>query len=287
MNMENFLLESFDLASIYDITTGELYALCDQIKDGSLENTVDSSDVTGKMGMLLASLDRNKAATITWNNAFLVAGLLAAQAGTDIEEASEDNKIQVPNFERVELDTDTTAKLSYVPVGVEGAEVKRIWLVASDGTQGAEYTVVADTPVKGKSFTVNAAEKTITFAADDLKKGSEIYVAYDHEITEGRKISNIADNFSKNARILVDCTVAEKCDENIKHHAILEIPKAKIDGNYTLDIGDEPAVHAFSAKTLTDVCAKDPLEHLSGSLSYLIHREAFEPPFLYRGVAKR
>ena len=51
--MENFLLESFDLASIYDITTGELYALCDQIKDGSLENTVDSSDVTGKMGMLL------------------------------------------------------------------------------------------------------------------------------------------------------------------------------------------------------------------------------------------
>ena len=53
------------------------------------------------------------------------------------------------------------------------------------------------------------------------------------------------------------CTVAEKCDENIKHHAILEIPKAKIDGNYTLDIGDEPAVHAFSAKTLTDVCAKD------------------------------
>ena len=127
MNMENFLLESFDLASIYDITTGELYALCDQIKDGSLENTVDSSDVTGKM--LLASLDRNKAATITWNNAFLVAGLLAAQAGTDIEEASEDNKIQVPNFERVELDTDTTAKLSYVPVGVEGAEVKRIWLL--------------------------------------------------------------------------------------------------------------------------------------------------------------
>ena len=239
--MENFLLESFDLASIYDITTGELYALCDQIKDGSLENTVDSSDVTGKMGMLLASLDRNKAATITWNNAFLVAGLLAAQAGTDIEEASEDNKIQVPNFERVELDTDTTAKLSYVPVGAEGAE----------------YTVVADNPVKGKSFTVNAAEKTITFAAGDLKKGSEIYVAYDHEITEGRKISNIADNFSKNARILVDCTVAEKCDENIKHHAILEIPKAKIDGNYTLDIGDEPAVHAFSAKTLTDVCSKD------------------------------
>ena len=257
MNMENFLLESFDLASIYDITTGELYALCDQIKDGSLENTVDSSDVTGKMGMLLASLDRNKAATITWNNAFLVAGLLAAQAGTDIEEASEGNKIRVPNFERVELGTDTTAKLSYVPVGAEGAEVKRIWLVASDGTQGAEYTVVADTPVKGKSFTVNAAEKTITFAADDLKKGSEIYVAYDHEITEGRKISNIADNFSKNARILVDCTVAEKCDENIKHHAILEIPKAKIDGNYTLDIGDEPAVHAFSAKTLTDVCSKD------------------------------
>ena len=24
---------------------------------------------------------------------------------------------------------------------------------------------------------------------------------------------------------------------------------------------------------------QDPLEHLSGSLSYLIHREAFEPPF--------
>ena len=257
MNMENFLLESFDLASIYDLTTGELYALCDQIKDGSLENTVDSSDVTGKQGMLLASLDRNKAATITWNNAYLVAGLLAAQAGTDIEEASADNKIQVPNFERVSLDTDTTAKLTYVPVGATGAEVKRVWMVAEDGTQGAEYTVTADAPEKGKSFTVNAAEKTITFAADDLKKGAEIFVAYDHEVTEGRKISNVADKFAKNARVLVDCTLAEKCDNNIKHHGILEIPVAKIDGNYTLDVGDEPAVHAFSAKTLVNVCAKD------------------------------
>ena len=259
MNMENFLLESFDLASIFDITTGELYALCDQIKDGTLENTVDSSDVTGKQGMLLASLDRNKAATITWNNAYLVAGLLAAQAGTDIEEASEDNKITVPNFERVSCDSDTTAKLTYVPVGATGAEVARIWRVNKDATQGDELTVVADAPVKGKSFTVNAAEKTITFAADDFKKGDEIYVSYEHEITVGRKISNVADDFAKNARILIDCTVAEKCDNNIKHHAILEIPVAKIDGNYSLEVGDEPAVHAFSAKTLVDVCSKSQI----------------------------
>lgn len=257
MNMENFLLESFDLASIFDITTGDLYALCDQIKDGTLENTVDSSDVTGKQGMLLASLDRNKAATISWNNAYLVAGLLAAQAGTDIEEASDENKIVVPNFERISCDTDTTAKLTYVPVGTEGAEVARIWRVNKDATQGDELTVTADAAVKGKSFTINAATKTITFAADDFKSGDEIYVSYKYEVTVGRKISNVADHFAKNARILIDCTVAEKCDNNIKHHAILEIPVAKIDGNYSLEVGDEPAVHAFSAKTLVNVCSKD------------------------------
>ena len=155
------------------------------------------------------------------------------------------NKITVPNFERVSCDSDTTAKLTYVPVGATGAEVARIWRVNKDATQGDELTVAADAPVKGKSFTVNAAEKTITFAADDFKKGDEI--------------SNVADHFAKNARILIDCTVAEKCDNNIKHHAILEIPVAKIDGNYSLEVGDEPAVHAFSAKTLVDVCSKSQI----------------------------
>lgn len=78
VSFENLILDTFDMVSAFDISTGDLLFMLDQIKDGSLENTSDSVEMTGKQGALLSVLERNKATTFSCNNAYFVSGALAA-----------------------------------------------------------------------------------------------------------------------------------------------------------------------------------------------------------------
>lgn len=134
MNFENLILDCFDTVVGKDKTTGDVLFVLDQVKDGSLENASDTVEMTGKQGMLLSVMDRNKSATFSCNNAYLVAGALAAQTGSDIVDASTDDKMIIPDFIRVGMATATTCVLPNVPVGADGAEVSAVWKVNKDGT---------------------------------------------------------------------------------------------------------------------------------------------------------
>lgn len=256
VSLENLVLDSFDRLIAKDISTGDLLFMMDQIKDGTLENASDSVEMTGKQGALLSVLERNKNATFTCNNAYLVSGALAAQTGSDVVDAGEEMKLTVPDFIRIKMTTATTCVLPNTPVGAEGAEVKYVWKVNPDGSQGQKFEVVADTPAAGK-FTVEAETKTLTFFAGDLTADDEIYVDYQYEVSEGRLISNVSDKFGKTVYLMVDVQFRDKCDNSIIYHGKLEMPVAKVEGNFTLEVGDEPGVHAFSARTLANVCSSD------------------------------
>lgn len=256
MTFENLILDCFDTVVGKDKTTGDLLFILDQVKDGSLENASDTVEMTGKQGMLLSVMDRNKTATFSCNNAYLVAGALAAQTGSDIVDASEDAKLIVPDFIRVAMTTATTCVLPNVPVGATGAEIAAVWKVGPDGTQADKFEVVADAATTGK-FTIDAETKTLTFADGDLTADDELYVDYCYEVDTGRLITNVGDKFGKTVHLLVDVLLRDKCDNSLVYHGKLEIPAAKIDGNFTLDVGDEPGVHAFSARAMVDICSKD------------------------------
>lgn len=256
VSFENLILDTFDMVSAFDISTGDLLFMLDQIKDGSLENTSDSVEMTGKQGALLSVLERNKAATFSCNNAYFVSGALAAQTGSDVVDATDGEPLVVPDFVRLKMTTATTCVLPNTPVGAEGAEVAAVWKVNSDGSQGQKFEVIADTPETGK-FTCEADTKTLTFFEGDLTASDEIYVDYKYEVTEGRLISNVSDNFGKTVRLLCDVLFRDKCDNSKLYHGKLEMPVAKCEGNFTLEVGDEPGVHAFSARTLANVCSTD------------------------------
>lgn len=256
MNFENLILDCFDTVVGKDKTTGEVQFVLDQVKDGSLENSNDTVEMTGKQGMLLSVMDRNKASTFSCNNAYLVAGALAAQTGSDIVDASADQKLTIPDFVRLNMATATTCVLPNVPVGTVGAEVAFVWKVNKDGTQG-EKLVVSAGPVERGKFTVDAASKTLTFAEGEFTVDDEVFVDYQYETEVARLISNVGDKFGKTVHLLVDILLRDKCDNSMVYHGKLEIPSAKVDGNFTIEVGDEPGVHAFSARATADVCSKN------------------------------
>ena len=206
--------------------------------------------------MQLSAIDRNKTSTFSCENAYVVTGGLAAQTGSDVDIMSADNKVIVPDFQRLTLASATTVVLPHVPVGVTGAEVQYVWKINADGTQG-EKLVVSDTVSTGK-FTVNAESKTITFAEGEFDSAdSEVYVSYEYEASEGIHIANNGEKFSKTVRLLIDVMLRDKCDNNIVYHGKIVYPVAKVDGNFTIEFGEEPSVHSFSAQALVDVCRKD------------------------------
>ena len=155
------------------------------------------------------------------------------------------------------MTTATTCVLPNTPVGTEGAEVAAVWLRNTDGSQGKKFTVASEAAPATGTFTCDADTKTLTFFEGDLTADDSIFVEYKYEVNEGRLISNISDNFGKTVRLLVDVLFRDKCDNSKLYHGKLEIPVAKCEGNFTLEVGDEPGVHAFSARTLANVCSTD------------------------------
>ncbi|MDE7239276.1 MAG: hypothetical protein K2N41_06135, partial [Lachnospiraceae bacterium] len=67
---------------------GELEFIMDEVQDGSIQNSQEKSDITGRNGRKIASLKKNKAVTVSATNGVLVGGALAAQTGTEVEQGT-------------------------------------------------------------------------------------------------------------------------------------------------------------------------------------------------------
>lgn len=254
INPEKLIVDTIDLLTFENITTGELYFMMDEITDGTIENGSETVFGTGKAGVRLSALDRNKTSRFTANNGYLVGGAISAQTGSPMVEASQDNPLEAPAHDIINVKAGaTTALLSHVPVGVEGAEVRLVYKL-KNGAQGAKLTVGTEAKL-GQTFTVDAENKTLTFAAGEFVADTEIFVPYTREVTEGAKYENNTSEFSKSGRLILDLTCRDVCDNETVYHTKFVYPNAKMDGNFSISIGDTPAVHAISAEALSNVCS--------------------------------
>ena len=66
----------------------ELEFIMDEIQEGSINNTQEKTDITGRGGRKIGSLKKNKAVTVSATNGLLVGGALAAQTGTEVEQGT-------------------------------------------------------------------------------------------------------------------------------------------------------------------------------------------------------
>jgi hypothetical protein len=256
IDFDKLVVDQIDMVTAFDKSTNELLLMMDEIKDGSIENGAEVVYGTGKGGTRLSTLDRNKTSRFSCNNGYIVGGAIVAQTGSSATVASTGSELIIPTYDIITIgDTVTTAVLSNVPVGVTGAEVSFVYKLNRDGTQG-EKLVVAETATTGK-FTVNSASKTLTFAEDEFTKGDSIIVFYDYKEAVGKKFSNVGNSFSKNAKIVLDVLCRDVCDNSSVYHTKFVFPNAKIDGNFNITFGDEPAIHAFAAEAVQDVCSKN------------------------------
>lgn len=246
--MANINVDKLSITEIDQITafnnSDELEFIMDEVQEGSIKNTQDKSDITGRGGRKIGSLKKNKGVTVSATNGLLVGGALAAQTGTEVEQGT----FRVRKTEVVTVKSNK-ATLTGTPVGTAGDEIGFAYLKDANGALGKKFTQDSEATATGK-FTF--ATKELTFFAGDIKDGEEIVVFYDEDVTAA-KISNDSEKYSKTLKLYIDVTCTDVCD-NLYHGQFI-IDRADFNGEFDLSFGNDPSVHAIEAESLAGGCS--------------------------------
>ena len=221
---------------------GELEFIMDEVQNGTINNTQEKSDVTGRNGRKIASLKKNKAVTVSATNGVLVGGALAAQTGSEIEQGT--YNVRITDVMTV---TDNTCKTSKVAVGVTGAEIGAIYVKNANGSLGEKLE--QDAAASAGRFSYDPATQEITVLG--IEDGTELVAFYDVEV-EAAKISNDSEKYSKVLKLYIDVVLQDSCD--VEYAGQIIIQRADVSGEFELALGGENFAHAFEAESLAGGC---------------------------------
>lgn len=243
MNINDITITSLETITAFDILTGNYKFTLDELQDATIENTQDTSEITGKGGRKLANLKRNKAVTISGTNGLLSGGLMEMQTGSAFENKSTD--VLWTDYLTVQSSTATT---SWKAVGTVGAEIESLYIRNSDGTLGEALEQNSEA-ASGK-FAYAPETKALSFDSS-VTDGTEIVVHYKRRIVAD-VLENISDVYSDKCVLYVDALGEDKC-ANV-YRVQFYIPKADFSGEFSIEMGDNQTVHAFEAESLAGAC---------------------------------
>lgn len=221
---------------------GELEFIMDEVQNGSIQNTQEKSDITGRNGRKIASLKKNKAVTVSATNGVLVGGALAAQTGTEIEQGT--FPVRITDVMTVK---NNTCKTTRTAVGVTGAEIGTIYVKNANGSLGAKLE--QDAAAAEGSFRYDPTSQEITVSG--IADGTELVAFYDVE-AEAAKISNDSEKYSKVLKLYIDVVLQDSCDVEYAGQVIIQ--RADVSGEFELSLGGDSFAHAFSAESLAGGC---------------------------------
>ena len=222
---------------------GELEFIMDEVQNGSINNTQEKSDVTGRNGRKIATLKKNKAVTVSATNGLLVGGALAAQTGTEVENGT--FNVRVTDVMTVK---GNTCKTSKVAIGVTGNEIGTIYVKNANGSLGAK--IEQDAEVADGKFKYDPSTQEITVSG--IADGTELVAFYDVEV-EAAKISNDSEKYSKVLKLYIDVVLQDSCD--VEYAGQIIIQRADVSGEFELSLGGDSFAHAFEAESLTSGCS--------------------------------
>lgn len=240
--MRDILITSLETISGFDMTTGLPLFMLDELQSASIANTEEKQDLTGKQGRKLSSLKKNKAVTVSGNNGILSGGLMERQVGGSFE-----NKATEVMWRDYLVVKTNEATINFKASGAVGSEIISVTLKNSDGTLGKTLTQSAEP--NSDVFKYEASSKKLTFSS--VSDGTEIVVCYKRKITAD-VLSNMSDKYSTKCMMYIDAMGEDVCG-NV-YRVQFYIPKADFSGEFSIEMGDNQTVHAFTAEALAGGC---------------------------------
>lgn len=233
---------SVETITAFDMNGDFLFTL-DELQSVTIGHSEDTVEITGRQGRLLNTLKRNKAVTLSGNNGMVSMGMLGAQIGADVTSGN----VTYLHNERLTVNSNK-ANTTYKAVGTAGKEIIAVRLMNGDalGTVMEQAATVA----AGK-FTYNPTSKLLTFNEGELPDGTEIAVFYNRKV-KANTLTNPSDKYGYKAEIFLDVIMEDMCSKvyRVQFHFF----RMDFNGTFDLEFGENQAVHAFEANSLSTGC---------------------------------
>lgn len=251
-NPNELVLERIRAVEEYDPATSELTGRYTQIESPSLKFSATGTAVTDAIGAEITTFYNAQTGTFDFTNSLFSLDLAASQFGSKKEIAGDDNAITVPVSETIDIGSDGTVVLKYVPVGTEGAEVKYVKVINENNTFGDKYEVSAAAG-EGK-FTLDAATKTITLPVGVTGR---VFVQYERESTRAVKVTKRTDAVPEVKSLLIHAIFHDPCNTNLVYAGVISVPRAQINPESIEMTLTSEGKHAASYKLQKPYCNRD------------------------------
>ena len=247
--LEGWTITSVETIENYSRTDDTCLSILDEIKNVSLANTEDSTDVTGKNNQALFTIKKNKAVTGSGSSGYISGSLLSLQTGAD----PISGKIKFRKREVLQFATsENTVTLAETAVGVSGSEILSLIVTVDDEATSTKYTQAS--VASENKFAYNTSDNTITLPTVTNDKSGTVEVVYDYE-KEGASVGNKSGAYGKTTHTFINCLGKNTCDE--VYFVQIEIYRCDWNANFTFDLGGDGVEHPFEFKSLVDKCAGD------------------------------
>ena len=247
VNISDLAPTSLETITAFDIVTGGYLFTMDELQNASLAQGQEKIDITGKQGRKLTSLKRNKTLTISGANGMLSAGVLELQTGSKFK--NEVTEVMWSDYLTV---TGNAATTEYTAVGTTGNEIPEILVKDANGI--VVKVLTQDSAVAEGKFTYDPKTKALAFNTNEIADGTEIVANYMRKI-QANVLENMSDTYSGKALLYVDLLAEDKC-ANV-YRVQIKVPKADFSGEFTMEFGENQAVHNFEAEGLAGACGSN------------------------------
>lgn len=256
VNSNKYIVQNMERISFFDLGTGVCQFVVDDLQEANMTNEQETVYATGKNGVKIGSADRNKASRITATNGSVVDGVMAMQVGSDVVVGT----TIVPNhFFMIETKDGVSLPITIKPMGKVGYEIPYIYKRNTDGTVGKPYAI--GSKLTTETFTYDPATKKISLPENAFEANEIVYMFYDIEVKDAKKISNDEDKFSATGMLVADCFAKDICTEK-SYYAKIVYPKAKASGNFEFSFGNDPSVQNMEFEALSGGCGTTATKRL-------------------------
>lgn len=245
----NFSIDEVLYAVAEDFDGNILYSL-DQLSSASIEISSESNDVTDKNGNIIRTIYRSKTGTFTATNALLHPQVMNAASGTAIEKASVEAAITMP---RIRL----MAAGASVVIDDADADTITVIGVYGSGANSEALTKSTRPNFAALQFGYDADSKTITLPAAGVDQPVNYIVKYNRDVTEGYKLSNIANVFPKTCVLTLLCSYVDPCDDEPKACYVV-LPSFQASPEATISLDVENTELDFTGNLQISYCESNP-----------------------------
>lgn len=244
--LEGWTITSLETIEAYSRTTGDCLAELDEVKDVSLKNTEDKTEVKGKGDSTLFIIKKNKGITGSGTSGYISGNMMTVQTGTDAFEGDISfKKREVLKFTA----SEKSIVLSESASGTAGAEILSLKVTIDGVTTKYQQATVAG----ADKFSYTSTTKTISLPTA-INKDGEVEVVYMYT-KKGASIANRSDTYGKTVELVLNCLGKNICDEIYRIQIV--IYRADFTSNFDLSIGGDSTDHPFEFTGLVDKCAGD------------------------------